>query len=94
MKHMRSAGDSELQQKICAIQKDIREKEEKLEGLEAPSQALVIKERKSSDELHEAQGELINVRVLLKHMIGSFLIFVTWNPNRVLFLPMQHLYWT
>ena len=40
--------------------KGLREKEESLEDLEALNQTLIVKERKSNDELQEARRELIN----------------------------------
>ena len=65
MKHMGGDGDGdmEVQKKIGTIQEDLKQKEEELEGLEALNQALVVKERKSNDELQDAWKELINVSV-------------------------------
>ncbi|CAK9188250.1 unnamed protein product [Ilex paraguariensis] len=60
MKHMGEDGDMEIEDKMHNIQKNLKEKEEELEDLEALNQALVVKERKSNDELQEARKELID----------------------------------
>ncbi|RVW66153.1 hypothetical protein CK203_007403 [Vitis vinifera] len=46
--------------KMDDIQEELKEKEEELDDLEALNQALVVKERKSNDELQEARKELIS----------------------------------
>lgn len=61
MKHMSENGDSEAIKKMKSIEESLKEKEEDLEDLEDLSQALIIKERKSNDELQEARKELVNV---------------------------------
>lgn len=61
MEHMSEDGDMEVKRKMDAIREDLMEKEEELEGSEALQQALVIKERKSNDELQDARKELIMV---------------------------------
>ncbi|XP_023904334.1 factor of DNA methylation 4 [Quercus suber] len=60
MKHMGEDGDMEVKKNMDAIKEDLKEKEEELENMEALQQALVIKERKSNDELQEARKELIS----------------------------------
>ncbi|KAM7522187.1 hypothetical protein LguiA_012089 [Lonicera macranthoides] len=60
MKHMSEDGDMEAKKKIESIQEELEEKEEDLEDLEQTNQALIVKERKSNDELQEARKELIN----------------------------------
>ncbi|CAH9112612.1 unnamed protein product [Cuscuta epithymum] len=60
MKHMGDEGDEEVLQKVDELIKSIREKEEELEAVEALNQTLIVKERKSNDELQEARKELIN----------------------------------
>ncbi|XP_059642814.1 protein INVOLVED IN DE NOVO 2-like [Cornus florida] len=62
MKHIGEGeeGDTAVKKKMDVIQEDLKEKEEELENLEALSQALIVKERKSNDELQEARKELIN----------------------------------
>lgn len=53
-------GDMEVMEKVDSTLKDLREKEGDLEDLEALNQTLIVKERKSNDELQEARKELIN----------------------------------
>ncbi|XP_059626605.1 factor of DNA methylation 4-like [Cornus florida] len=60
MKHMDDDGDMEVKRKMESIENDLKEKEEELEDLEALNQALIVKERKSNDELQEARKELVN----------------------------------
>lgn len=62
MKHM--AGDEDNQEilnKVDGLLKNLREKEGELEDLEALNQTLIVKERKSNDELQDARKELVNV---------------------------------
>ncbi|KAK8515734.1 hypothetical protein V6N13_139295 [Hibiscus sabdariffa] len=59
MQHMEGDGDAETNKKIKVIEEELKEKEEELEGLEDLNQALIIKERKSNDELQGARKELI-----------------------------------
>ena len=66
MKHMREEN-VEVQEKMDAIIKEIKEKEQEMDAVEALNQSLIVRERKSNDELQEARKELINVR---------------YNPNR------------
>ena len=63
MKHMRENRDMDMKIKMDEIQEELKEKEEELDDLEALNQALVVKERKSNDELQEARKELISVRI-------------------------------
>ncbi|KAK7839653.1 protein involved in de novo 2 [Quercus suber] len=72
LKHMGEDGDMELKKNMDAIKEDLKEKEEELEHMEALQQALVIKERKSNDELQEAHKELISVSVCLSTLMYSF----------------------
>lgn len=72
MKHMGEDGDMEVKKNMDAIKEDLKEKEEELESMEALQQALVIKERKSNDELQEARKELISVSVSLSTLMYSF----------------------
>ncbi|KAK9126961.1 hypothetical protein Scep_015807 [Stephania cephalantha] len=63
MKHMggdSGEGDSEVKKKVEKIISSLDEKESELEDLEALNQTLIVKERKSNDELQEARKELIN----------------------------------
>ncbi|KAE9461116.1 hypothetical protein C3L33_06985, partial [Rhododendron williamsianum] len=57
----RQALELEVEQEEDALQQDLAEKEQDLEDLESLSQALIIKERKSNDEVQQARKELINV---------------------------------
>ncbi|TKY48414.1 Factor of DNA methylation 4 [Spatholobus suberectus] len=58
MEHM-GEGDDVEKKNLDAIKSDLQDKEEELEGLEALQQALVVKERKTNDELQDARKELI-----------------------------------
>ncbi|KAL4571067.1 hypothetical protein LXL04_017817 [Taraxacum kok-saghyz] len=58
MKHM-PEEDMEAKKKFDSIKEELKEKEEELEDLEALNQALIVKERKSNDELQDARKELI-----------------------------------
>ncbi|KAF9676834.1 hypothetical protein SADUNF_Sadunf08G0044500 [Salix dunnii] len=60
MKHMDDDGDVEVLRKMDAIIKKLREKEGELNDLDALNQTLIVRERKSNDELQEARKELIN----------------------------------
>lgn len=64
MKHMGDDGDLEVLKKVDAIHTMLREKEGDLDDLEALNQTLIVKERKSNDELQEARKELVNVSIL------------------------------
>ena len=60
---LKDLENEELRKKVDALQMNLRDKEESLEELEELSQKLIIKERKSSDELQYARKILINVSV-------------------------------
>ncbi|XP_058199647.1 factor of DNA methylation 1-like isoform X1 [Rhododendron vialii] len=60
VRHMGKDGDLEQKKKRNALQQDLAKKEQDLEDLESLSQALIIKERKSNDEVQQARKELIN----------------------------------
>ncbi|KAL5711441.1 hypothetical protein ACHQM5_021897 [Ranunculus cassubicifolius] len=61
MKHMGGEDDAEeVKEKVEAMVKSLEEKEDELEDLEALNQTLIVKERKSNDELQDARKELIN----------------------------------
>ncbi|KAL8191620.1 hypothetical protein R6Q57_028351 [Mikania cordata] len=59
MKHVTKV-DLEAKNKLESIQTELKDKEEELESLEELSQALIVRERKSNDELVEAGKELIS----------------------------------
>lgn len=65
MKHMTDEGDTEGKKKLESIEEELQDKEEELEGLGSMNQALIIKERKTNDELQEARKQLIYVSFLL-----------------------------
>ncbi|CAN4095992.1 unnamed protein product [Withania somnifera] len=60
MKHIEEEGDQEVLENVDTLLKSLREKEEKYEDLVALNQTLIVKERKSNDELQEALKELVN----------------------------------
>jgi hypothetical protein len=62
MKHMGGEEDSTVKQKMDELTSELNEKIEEMEDMEALNQTLVVKERKSNDELQEARKELISVR--------------------------------
>lgn len=59
MEHMEDDGDSIVLNKVDALHKDLREKEQSLRDLDALNQTLIIRERQSNDELQEARKVLI-----------------------------------
>lgn len=61
MKHMEDDDDAEVLQKIDGMMRDLKDKEEEYDHLQDLSQSLIIKERKSNDEVQEARKELISV---------------------------------
>ncbi|GFP82329.1 factor of DNA methylation 4 [Phtheirospermum japonicum] len=63
MKHMTTGEeeDMELKKKLESIEEELKENVEELDGLENLNQALVVKERKTNDEVQEARKELIKV---------------------------------
>lgn len=63
--------NEELRKKVDALQMNLRDKEETLEELEEFNQKLIIKERKSNDELQYARKILIHVSICFS-LISSF----------------------
>ena len=61
LKHIEDDEDAEVLKKVDDLHMGLREKEQSLQDLDALNQTLIIKERKSNDELQEARKELINV---------------------------------
>lgn len=61
MKHMGGDEDLKLKKEMDEIKENLKEKEEEMEALEELNQALIIKERRSNDELQEARKETIIV---------------------------------
>ena len=72
MKHMSDGGDAEVRQKMETVLKDLREKEGELEDLEALNQTLIIKERKSNDDLQDARKELTNVSISSSTSLATY----------------------
>lgn len=60
MKHMGEDEDLDVKKKMDTVREELKEKEEELDGLEQLNQALIIKERKTNDELQDARKELIS----------------------------------
>ncbi|XP_078174214.1 factor of DNA methylation 1-like [Carex rostrata] len=60
MKHMGGDEDSTVKEKMEELTSELNEKIEEMEDMEALNQTLVVKERKSNDELQEARKELIS----------------------------------
>ena len=77
VKHMGEDGDMDMKIKMDKIQEELKEKEEELESLEALNQTLVVKERKSNDELQEARKELISVRIV----VNVIILLYVWNES-------------
>jgi len=69
MKHMEDDGELDVLDMMDALHIDLREKEQSLRDMDALNQTLIIKERKSNDELQEARKELITVIFLIFLMI-------------------------
>lgn len=59
IKHMGGEEDSGLKKKMDEMGEELKDKIGEMEHLEALNQALVVKERKSNDELQDARKELI-----------------------------------
>ncbi|KAF8762198.1 hypothetical protein HU200_009748 [Digitaria exilis] len=59
MKHMPGEEDSESKKKMKELSEELKEKYDEMEAVESLNQTLVIKERKSNDELQNARKELI-----------------------------------
>lgn len=62
MIHMEQDGDEQSTNHLVDIQCQLKQKEGDLEQLEKTNQYLIVKERRSNDELQEARKELIEVR--------------------------------
>ncbi|KAF9616561.1 hypothetical protein IFM89_030328 [Coptis chinensis] len=65
MKHMGGEDDNKLQDDMKKIDEELKDKIEEMDDLEAMNQTLLIKERKSNDELQEARKELIEGLVVI-----------------------------
>lgn len=58
--HMKEDGNADQKKKLDSIKQELEEKVEELEDIEDLNQALVIKERKTNDEIQEARKVLIS----------------------------------
>ena|ERR1044072_5379624 len=68
LKHIKDDEDAVAPNKVDALHKDLREKEESLQGIvDALNQAPIVSERKSNIELQEARKELVDVSVLFRY---------------------------
>lgn len=65
MKHMPGEEDSESKKKIKELTEELQDKYDEMEYMESMNQILLIKERKSNDELQNARNELIAVSYLI-----------------------------
>ncbi|KAL5542781.1 hypothetical protein UlMin_010491 [Ulmus minor] len=59
-KHMGEDGNTNNKKKMDIIEEALKDRDEDLEAMEALNQALVVKERRSNEELQQARKELIN----------------------------------
>lgn len=92
MKHMPGEEDSESKKKIQELNEELQDKYEEKEAMESLNQTLVIKERKSNDELQNARKELIKVSYLKPHRLTRcpilcfvFLFKINWNTGMICF---------
>ena len=53
--------DTNLKKKLGELRKELEEKKDEMEGIDSLNQTLIIKERRTNDELEEAKKELIIV---------------------------------
>ncbi|KAI9081871.1 hypothetical protein K1719_036133 [Acacia pycnantha] len=60
MNHMGEDEDIKVKKEMDKIKEDLKDKEEELEAMEELQQTLIVKERKTNDELQDARKELIN----------------------------------
>uniref|UniRef100_A0A1D1YNS1 Protein SUPPRESSOR OF GENE SILENCING 3 n=1 Tax=Anthurium amnicola TaxID=1678845 RepID=A0A1D1YNS1_9ARAE len=60
MKHMGGEEDMAIKKKVEEMSEELKDKIEEMEDMESLNQTLLVKERKSNDELQEARKELIN----------------------------------
>ena len=65
MKHMPGEEDSESKKMIKDLTEELQDKYDEMEYMESMNQILLIKERKSNDELQNARKELIAVSYLI-----------------------------
>lgn len=78
MRHMGADGDEEVMKKVEVILRELREKEGEFDDLEALNQTLIVKERKSNDELQDARKELINVSFSFHIILDTAMSVAFW----------------
>jgi len=62
MSHMRDESEDDTNlKKLGELRKELEEKKDEMEGIDSLNQTLIIKERRTNDELEEAKKELIIV---------------------------------
>lgn len=71
LKHMEGDDDT-VQKRVLEMIKELEEKEGEMGDLEALNQTLIVKERKSNDELQDARKELIVVFFSLIFYLNIF----------------------
>ncbi|KAI9117195.1 hypothetical protein K1719_011361 [Acacia pycnantha] len=64
MNHMGEDEDIKVEKEMDKIKEDLKDKGEELEAVEELQQTLIVKERKTNDELQDAGKELINVGII------------------------------
>lgn len=65
MRPFTEGGNVEENKRMKPLEEKLKEKQDYLEDLECLNQALLIKERKSNDEVQDARKELINVSLFI-----------------------------
>ncbi|XLS99805.1 hypothetical protein HN51_049157 [Arachis hypogaea] len=63
MKHMEDDGDSKVLNVMDILYNELRDKEQSLREIGTLNQALIVKERKSNDELQDARKVLISLEI-------------------------------
>lgn len=66
-----SDGNADILKDVDDIYKTLTDKEEELAELDKFNQTLILRERRTNDELQEARKELVNVRI--KGLFFSFM---------------------
>lgn len=74
-------GDDDAKKKMDQIQQDLDEKEEEFEYFQNINQNLIIKERRTNDEVQDARKELINVFIWDFEFSYWFLVCAQWNTS-------------
>ena len=76
-KHKGEDGDTNNNKKMDIIEEALKDRDEDLEAMEALNQTLIVKERRSNEELQQARKELINVSTyFIPTMCFSIIIII------------------